>query len=100
MVIALVFSMPLLAMKDNEFILLLLGVFFLQSVTALSIAAVGRMMPSSPALAASLVLGSGVLLGAVPTVFVGATRFAGAMILIPALLLSIVLYWFPLSKQR
>jgi len=99
MVAALAISIPLFALKGNGFFLLLLGVFFLQSVTPLSIAAVGQMMPSSPALAASLVLGLGVLLGGVPTVFVASTQLTSAVILVPVLLSSIVLYWFTLSKK-
>ena len=99
MVAALVLSMPFLAFKENGFLLLLLGVFFLQSVTPLSIAAVGQMLPSSPALAASLVLGLGVILGGVPTVLFQITELTGLVIFVPVLLLSIILYWFPLSKK-
>jgi hypothetical protein len=46
--------------------LLLPGVFLLQSLTPLSLAAVGKLLPQTPSLAAGLVLGTGVIIGGLP----------------------------------
>ena len=89
---ALALTMLLLAIGRNWFGATLVGVFFLQSVTPLSIAALGRLMPRTPALAASLALGTAILLGGVPFMLIPAGWF-GVGIAVVALAISAALYW-------
>lgn len=77
-----------LLLGDN----LLIGAAVLQSSTALSMAAMGRLLPRSPALAASLPLGAGVALGGLPFMLIPGGGF-GIAPLVVALLLSGALYW-------
>ncbi len=107
-------SAVLLAFTSNEIIPatgwawlpgLLLGVFFLQSMTPLSIAAAGKALPHSPALAASLTLGTAIITGGLPFFFFvplpgmshGWVRTA---LLALVLLASGSLYWVFLNKTR
>jgi MFS transporter, FSR family, fosmidomycin resistance protein len=94
-VAGLILTLLLLAMGRNWFGATLVGVFFLQSVTPLSIAALGRLMPRTPALAASLALGTAIILGGVPFMLFPAGWF-GVGIAIAALLISAALYWWAL----
>jgi FSR family fosmidomycin resistance protein-like MFS transporter len=91
-------SAILLAFRSDALWPLLAGIFFLQSVTPLSLAALGRLMPSSPALAASLVLGVGVLLGGLLFAFVSFNRLAIPLVTILVLFVSGLLYWFLLRR--
>src|SRR5574341_1299003 len=81
---------------QEKIFFLLLGVFLLQSVTALTVAAFGRMLPSSPALAASLGFGAAVILGGMPFLFI---QQIGVSAIVIALIVSAVGYWFILRKQ-
>lgn len=84
-----------LLLSDN----LLIGAAVLQSSTALSMAAMGRLFPRSPALAASLSLGAGVALGGLPFMLMPGGGF-GIAPLIVALLLSGGLYWMGLRERE
>jgi FSR family fosmidomycin resistance protein-like MFS transporter len=95
---AMVLSAILLAFHSHALWPLLAGIFFLQSVTPLSLAAMGRLMPASPALAASLVLGVGVLLGGLLFAFVSFDWLAIPLVTIPVLCVSAGLYWFSLRR--
>jgi len=97
---AMALSTILLAFRSEALWPLLAGIFFLQSVTPLSLAALGRLMPSSPALAASLVLGVGVLLGGLLLAFVSPSWLAGSLGVILVLFVSAGLYWFTLRVFR
>ena len=97
---AVVMSAFLLAFRGDALWLLLSGIFLLQSVTPLSLAALGRLMPSSPALAASLVLGVGVLLGGLLLAFVSSDWLAGPLNIILVLFASGGFYWFTLRGFR
>jgi FSR family fosmidomycin resistance protein-like MFS transporter len=97
LVVALVLTMILLVMGRNWFAPTLVGVFCLQSVTPLSIAALGRLMPRTPALAASLALGTAIILGGVPFMLIPAGWF-GIGIAVAALAISIFLYWWALRS--
>ena len=97
-IIAVVLSAFLLAFRGEVLWLSLAGIFFLQSVTPLSLAALGRLMPSSPALATSLVLGVGVLLGGLLLVFVNPGWLLGPLGVIVVLFASGGLYWFSLRR--
>ena len=91
-IIALVVSAFLLAFRGEALWPLLMGIFFLQSVTPLSLAAVGYLMPSSPALATGLVLGVGVLLGGLLLVLLGFSWLATPWVIILVLFASSGLY--------
>ena len=97
-IIAMLSSIFLLAFRADMLWLLLAGVFFLQSVTPLSLAALGRRMPSSPALAASLVLGVAVLLGGFPLMFAGLNWLASPLGTLLILFASGGIYLFALRK--
>jgi len=97
---AMALSTILLAFRSEALWPLLAGIFFLQSVTPLSLAALGRLMPSSPALAASLVLGVGVLLGGLLLAFVSPSWLAGSLSVTLVLFVSAGLYWFTLRFFR
>lgn len=97
-IIAVLSSACLLAFRADTLWLLLAGVFFLQSVTPLSLAALGRLMPSSPALAASLVLGVAVLLGGFPLMFAGSNWLASPLGILMILFASGGIYLFALRK--
>ncbi len=84
-----------LLLGDN----LLIGAAVLQSSTALSMAAMGRLLSRSPALAASLPLGAGVALGGLPFMLIPGGGF-GIVPLVVALLLSGALYWTGLGGQE
>lgn len=84
-----------LLLSDN----LLIGAAVLQSSTALSMAAMGRLFPRSPALAASLSLGARVALGGLPFMLMPGGGF-GIAPLIVALLLSGGLYWMGLGRRE
>jgi FSR family fosmidomycin resistance protein-like MFS transporter len=75
---------------------LMLGAMLLQSVTPLSIAAVGRALPHFPALAASLALGTAIIAGGLPF-FILAGGWFGPAVLAVTLLASTLLYWFALK---
>jgi len=93
---AMVLSAILLAFHSDALWPLLAGIFFLQSVTPLSLAAMGRLMPASPALAASLVLRVGVLLGGFLFAFISPGWLTGSLGVILVLFVSAGLYWFTL----
>lgn len=97
-IIAMLSSIFLLAFRADTLWLLLAGVFFLQSVTPLSLAALGRRMPSSPALAASLVLGVAVLLGGFPLMFAGLNWLASPLGILLILFASGGIYLCALRK--
>ena len=88
-------ALILLAFGRNHPIPLLLGVFLLQSVTALTVAAFGRLLPESPALAASLGFGAAVIVGGLPFLFI---QQMSTSVMVPALALSIAGYWVALRK--
>lgn len=71
---------------------IMLGALLLQSITPLSIAAAGRSLPDSPALAASLTLGTAIIAGGLPFFFLAGGWF-GAGVMGITLSLSAVLYW-------
>jgi FSR family fosmidomycin resistance protein-like MFS transporter len=90
-------SLALLVSGQNNIFLLLLGVFFLQSVTALTVAAFGQMLPGSPALAASLGFGAAVILGGMPFLFI---QHMGVAAILVALSGSMVGYWLILRIPK
>ena len=75
---------------------LMLGALLLQSLTPLSIAAVGRTLPEFPGLAASLALGTAIIAGGLPF-FILASGWFGTGLLAVTLLASMLLYWFTLK---
>jgi len=77
---------------------LMLGALLLQSVTPLSIAAVGQAMPKFPALAASLTLGTAIIAGGLPF-FMLAGGWFGPALLAVILAASIFLYWTALKNS-
>jgi hypothetical protein len=99
-IIAVGMSVFLLAFRGEALWPLLAGIFFLQSITPLSLAAVGQLMPSSPALAAGLVLGVGVLLGGLLLSFVGPGWLVNPLNIILVLFASAGLYWVTLRGLR
>ncbi len=96
--IAVVTSAFLLAFRGEAHWAMLAGIFFLQSVTPLSLAALGRLMPSSPALAASLVLGIGALLGGLLLAIASPVWVSGPLGIIVVLFASGGFYWFTLRR--
>jgi MFS transporter, FSR family, fosmidomycin resistance protein len=88
----------LLAFARDLIISLLIGIFLLQSVTGLTISWLGRMLPDSPAFAASLALGAAVLVGGLPFAFTNGVWFGGTAILI-SLPVSLFGYWLVLREK-
>jgi MFS transporter, FSR family, fosmidomycin resistance protein len=78
---------------------ILVGVALLQSLTPLSIAAMGKAMPNSPALATSLALGLAILAGGLPF-FILTPGWFGIAVMLPLLLVSGGLYWWTLVKLQ
>lgn len=95
---AVISSAFLLAFRGDTLWLLLAGVFFLQSVTPLSLAALGRWMPSSPALATSLVLGVAVLLGGLPFMLIKSNFLENSLGILLILCASGGIYLFTLRR--
>ncbi|MCX6079128.1 MAG: hypothetical protein NTW32_06305 [Chloroflexi bacterium] len=87
----------LLVFSDFSLPALMVGALLLQSVTPLSIAAVGRSLPKSPALAASLALGTAIIAGGLPFFFLKSGWFEPVILAI-TLLISTLLYWYVLKK--
>ena len=87
----------LLVFSDFSLLALMVGALLLQSVTPLSIAAVGRSLPKSPALAASLALGTAIIAGGLPFFFLKSGWFEPVILAI-TLLISTLLYWYVLKK--
>jgi hypothetical protein len=77
----------------------LLGVALLQSLTPLSIAAMGKALPHSPALAASLTLGLAIMAGGLPF-FILTPGWFGIAVMLPILLVSGGLYGWALVKVQ
>jgi MFS transporter, FSR family, fosmidomycin resistance protein len=78
----------------------LAGVFFLQSITPALLAALGVALPGRPALAASLGLGSAVILGSLPAL-AGWSSLLDSPVAVLLVLASIgVLAWHGISAQR
>jgi FSR family fosmidomycin resistance protein-like MFS transporter len=75
---------------------LMLGALLLQSMTPVSIAAVGKALPGFPGLAASLALGTAIIAGGLPF-FLLAGGWFGTGLLAATLLASILLYWITLK---
>ena len=69
----------------------LAGVALLQSLTPLSMAAMARRMPNSPALASSLANGLGVMMGGIAFFFLPRGWF-DLGVLVPAVTVSAILY--------
>ena len=87
-----------LAFARDLDIALLIGVFLLQSVTGLTISWLGRVLPDSPAFAASLALGAAVILGGLPFAFTNGAWFGATAILV-SLPLSLLGYWMVLRES-
>ncbi|MBI5295851.1 MAG: hypothetical protein HY869_10270 [Chloroflexi bacterium] len=84
-------ALTLLAFGGSAGMAVLVGVALLQSLTPLSMAAMARHMPNSPALASSLANGLGVMMGGVAFFFLPRGWF-GLGVLIPAMTVSAILY--------
>ena len=78
---------------------LLIGALMLQSLTPLSVAAAGKALPRSPALASSLVLGTAIIAGGLPYFFLD-SQWLGAATIGGSLLISILLYGYALKKYE
>ena len=96
-IVALGIAVVFLFLGGTHFPSLLVGVFFLQSVTPLSVAALGKMMPRMPALAASLALGVAIIVGGLPF-FILSPGWFGREVVIVALALSAVGYTWGLRR--
>ena len=75
---------------------LMLGALLLQSMTPVSIAALGKALPKFPGLAASLALGTAIIAGGLPF-FLLAGGWFGTGLLAATLLASMLFYWFTLK---
>jgi MFS transporter, FSR family, fosmidomycin resistance protein len=84
---------------ENVTLVFLAGVLLLQSVTPLSLALIGRLMPRWPALAASLVLGTGLVAGGLPLMLFGAGWFK-VIAVVMALILAAACYGICLVMFR
>ena len=97
MLLALCAACLLLVFSNSWLPTLMLGALLLQSITPLSMAAAGQALPESPALAASLTLGTAIIAGGLPFFFLAGNWF-GMVTLGIILFLSILLYWFVLKQ--
>lgn len=91
-------ALGLLWLGGSVGLAVLLGVAFLQSLTPLSMAAMGRVMPNAPALASSLANGLGVMMGGIAFFFLKRGWF-DAGVLVPAVTLSAILYLWALAGR-
>jgi MFS transporter, FSR family, fosmidomycin resistance protein len=94
--LALTGALGLLAFGATWGAAVMIGVALLQSLTPLSIAAMARRMPNSPALASALTNGLGVMLGGIAFFFLPRGWF-NAAVLFPAVALSGLLYVWGLT---
>jgi len=96
-------SMPgavvLLGLTGQRLPGMIIGAFLLQSMTPLSIAAVGRALPKSPALAASFALGTAIIAGGLPF-FIFSPGWFNTGILVITLLVSGLFYWIFLASSH
>jgi len=97
-IVALGISGTFLFLGGTSFLLLLVGVFFLQSLTPLSVAVLGKSMPRMPALAASLALGAAVIVGGLPF-FIFPHGWFSTGVVIVALVLSVIGYIWVLRRM-
>lgn len=95
--LTLIFSLALLLFASQSEPAGLAGIFFLQALTGLSLAASGRLLPTTPAFAASLTLGVGVTLGALPVMLAPSGLFS-AWTLVIALFLAGGFYAWSLKR--
>jgi len=95
--IAMAGAAVLLIFGSSWFPALLIGVFLLQSLTPLSIAAFGRALPETPALAASLALGTAIIAGGLPFFLVSPGWYTQA-ISFTTILISMGIYWYVLKQ--
>ncbi len=96
--LALAGALGLLAFGADWAAAVMVGVALLQSLTPLSMAAMSRWMPNSPALASALVNGLGVMLGGAAFFFLPRGWF-GPLIFIPAVIISGLLYFWALTVK-
>lgn len=96
--LALTGALALLAFGAGWAAAVMMGVALLQSLTPLSMAAMSRRMPNSPALASALTNGLGVMLGGIAFFFLPRGWF-GPGILIPAMIVSGLLYFWALTVK-
>jgi FSR family fosmidomycin resistance protein-like MFS transporter len=97
-VAALLGALVLLGFGGSLGVAVLAGVALLQSLTPLSMAAMGRHMPHSPALASSLANGLGVMMGGVAFFFLPRGWF-DVTVLVTAVMVSAALYAWALSMR-
>jgi len=96
--LALTGALALLTLGAGWAVAVMVGVALLQSLTPLSMAAMSRRMPNSPALASALTNGLGVMLGGIVFFFLPRGWF-GPCILIPAMIVSGLLYFWALTVK-
>jgi len=97
-VLALTGTLGLLTFGADWALAVMVGVALLQSLTPLSMAAMSRWMPNSPALASALTNGLGVMLGGVAFFFLPRGWF-GPIIFISAVAASGLLYFWSLTVK-
>ena len=96
--LALAGALGLLAFGAEWAAAVMVGVALLQSLTPLSMAAMSRRMPNSPALASALTNGLGVMLGGAVFFFLPRGWFS-PIIFIPAVIVSGLLYFWALTVK-
>jgi FSR family fosmidomycin resistance protein-like MFS transporter len=87
-------SIPFITLGQNSFALLLVGVFLMQSSTPASIALLGQVLPKRPGLAASLTLGTALILGGLPSMAGFSAQILSPLATLMILSISAALYWF------
>jgi hypothetical protein len=97
--IALGAAVLLLAGGAKVHLLVLGGVFFLQSLTPLTLSFMGNILPGRPALAASLVLGAALVLGGLPH-FLAMGWFNLGLVAPLVLILSLGAYWWAFGWSK
>ncbi len=87
-------SVPFIILGQGFPALLLVGVFLMQSSTPASVALLGQTLPNRPGLAASLTLGTALLLGGLPSMAGFSPQILSTLPTLMILATSAALYWF------
>jgi FSR family fosmidomycin resistance protein-like MFS transporter len=97
---ALALAVILMSLGQNLFALTLAAILFLQSTTPASIAALARALPERPGLAASLALGTAIILGGIPAMLGLSNLILAPLGTVIILALAAGMYWFAFRNMK
>lgn len=98
---ALLISIPLLIMGEQNIYILLPGIALLQSVTPALVSSVAKNLPRMPATAAGLTFGLAIAAGGLPYITgIDVSEFNNPLIISTAVIITVVLITYSFGKQR